>query len=77
MKVEIVVRDYLAGNTSTSLLSMYNGGRREMYGRRSRRHARQSEADEMRTIITRTTKAFGGRTAHDEELTAERISPAA
>ncbi len=32
LPVEIVVRDYLAGTTSTSILSMYRAGRREMYG---------------------------------------------
>jgi phosphoribosylaminoimidazole-succinocarboxamide synthase len=70
MKVEIVVRDYLAGTTSTSILSMYKSGRRDMYG--------IDFPDGMRanqklpgTIITPTTKAFDG--AHDEELTAERI----
>ena len=34
MPVEIVVRDYLAGTTATSILSMYQAGRREMYGLR-------------------------------------------
>src|SRR5436309_4525408 len=65
MPVEIVVRDYLAGTTSTSILSMYRAGRREMYG--------TTLPDGMRdnqklpgTIITPTTKAFDG--AHDEEL---------
>src|SRR5579859_5610832 len=32
MPVEVVVRDYLAGTTSTSILSMYKAGKREMYG---------------------------------------------
>src|SRR5271170_8358276 len=32
LPVEIVVRDYLAGTTSTSIASMYKAGRREMYG---------------------------------------------
>ena len=34
MPVEIVVRDYLAGTTSTSILQMYKKGAREMYGHR-------------------------------------------
>ena len=70
MKVEIVVRDYLAGTTSTSILSMYKTGRRLMYG--------MNFPDGMRanqklphTIITPTTKAFDG--AHDEELTEAKI----
>src|SRR5918912_2184538 len=32
MPVEIVVRDYLAGTTGTSIWTMYKKGRREMYG---------------------------------------------
>jgi phosphoribosylaminoimidazole-succinocarboxamide synthase len=70
MKVEVVVRDYLAGTTSTSILSMYKSGRRDMYG--------MNFPDGMRpnqklpeTIITPTTKAFDG--AHDEELSEAKI----
>src|SRR5437762_13175678 len=32
MPVEIVVRDYLAGTTGTSILQMYRSGQRTMYG---------------------------------------------
>ena len=32
LPVEVVVRGYLAGTTSTSVLTMYNAGQREMYG---------------------------------------------
>src|SRR5438552_8855255 len=32
LPVAIVVRDYLAGTTATSVWSMYKAGRREMYG---------------------------------------------
>jgi phosphoribosylaminoimidazole-succinocarboxamide synthase len=32
LPVEIVVRDYLAGTTGTSILSLYKAGQREMYG---------------------------------------------
>jgi phosphoribosylaminoimidazole-succinocarboxamide synthase len=70
MKVEIVVRDYLAGTTSTSILSMYKSGRRDMYGMNFPDGMRANEKL-PRTIITPTTKAFDG--AHDEELTAARI----
>jgi phosphoribosylaminoimidazole-succinocarboxamide synthase len=34
LPVEIVVRGYLAGTTSTSVLTMYKQGKREMYGLR-------------------------------------------
>src|SRR5260221_1869226 len=70
MKVEIVVRDYLAGTTSTSILSMYKAGRREMYGMTFPDGMRANEKLPQ-TIITPTTKAFDG--AHDEELTADKI----
>jgi phosphoribosylaminoimidazole-succinocarboxamide synthase len=70
LPVEIVVRDYLAGTTSTSILSMYKAGRRQMYG--------HSFPDAMRanqklpdTIITPTSKAFDA--GHDEELTPAQI----
>lgn len=32
LPVEVVVRDYLAGTTGTSILTMYKAGQREMYG---------------------------------------------
>src|SRR3954469_22011822 len=32
LPVELVVRGYLAGTTSTSVLTLYNAGQREMYG---------------------------------------------
>jgi phosphoribosylaminoimidazole-succinocarboxamide synthase len=70
MKVEIVVRDYLAGTTSTSILSMYKSGRRSMYGRDFPDGMRANQKL-PETIITPTTKAFDG--AHDEELSAARI----
>src|ERR1700735_3957989 len=34
MPVEVVVRDYLAGTTSTSVLQLYKSGQREIYGHR-------------------------------------------
>jgi phosphoribosylaminoimidazole-succinocarboxamide synthase len=70
MKVEIVVRDYLAGTTSTSILSMYKSGRRSMYGIEFPDGMRANQKL-PHTIITPTTKAFDG--AHDEELTEAKI----
>ena len=70
MKVEVVVRDYLAGTTSTSILSMYKSGRRSMYGMDFPDGMRANQKL-PRTIITPTTKAFDG--AHDEELSADKI----
>ena len=70
MPVEVVVRDYLAGTTSTSILSMYAAGRREMYGHRFPDGLRPNQKLPG-TIITPTTKAFDA--GHDEELTPARI----
>jgi phosphoribosylaminoimidazole-succinocarboxamide synthase len=70
MPVEIVVRDYLAGTTSTSILSMYKAGRREMYGHSFPDGMRPNEKL-PKTIITPTTKAFDA--GHDEELTPDEI----
>ena len=70
LPVEIVVRGYLAGTTSTSLLTLYQTGAREMYGHRfadgMRPNQRLPEA-----IITPTTKADHG--GHDEPITADDI----
>jgi len=70
LPVEIVVRDYLAGTTSTSILSMYKAGRREMYGQRFPDGMRENQKLPQ-TIITPTTKAADG--GHDEPLTAAEI----
>jgi phosphoribosylaminoimidazole-succinocarboxamide synthase len=70
MPVEIVVRDYLAGSTSTSILQMYKKGAREMYGHRFEDGLRDNQKL-PRTIITPTTKAEQGE--HDAPLSAEEI----
>lgn len=70
MPVEVVVRDYLAGTTSTSILSMYRAGRREMYGHRFPDGMRPNQKLPA-TIITPTSKAFDA--GHDEELTPAQI----
>lgn len=71
MPVEVVVRDYLAGTTSTAILTMYKAGRREMYGHRFPDGMRPNQKLPA-TILTPTSKAFdaGG---HDEELTPAQI----
>jgi phosphoribosylaminoimidazole-succinocarboxamide synthase len=70
MPVEVVVRDYLAGTTSTSILSMYKAGRREMYGHSLPNGMRPNQKLPA-TIITPTSKAFDA--GHDEELTPAEI----
>jgi phosphoribosylaminoimidazole-succinocarboxamide synthase len=70
MPVEIVVRDYLAGTTSTSILQMYAKGSREMYGHRLPDGLRANQKL-PETIITPTTKAEQGD--HDAPLSGEEI----
>lgn len=70
MPVEIVVRDYLAGTTGTSILSMYRRGMREMYGIRFPEGMRENQKL-AQTILTPTTKAFDA--GHDEPLTPGEI----
>jgi phosphoribosylaminoimidazole-succinocarboxamide synthase len=70
LPVEIVVRDYLAGTTGTSILSLYKAGQREMYGISLPDGMRDNEKLPQ-TIITPTSKAFHG--GHDEPLTPAEI----
>jgi len=70
LPVEIVVRGYLAGTTSTSILTMYRAGRRQMYGQLLPDGLADNQALET-PIITPTSKAADG--AHDEPLTAGEI----
>lgn len=70
LPVEVVVRDYLAGATATSIWSMYKSGRREIYGLRFPDGLRENEKL-PHTIITPTTKARDGE--HDEPVTADEI----
>jgi phosphoribosylaminoimidazole-succinocarboxamide synthase len=70
LPVEVVVRDYLAGTTATSVWSMYKTGRREIYGLRFPDGLRENERLPQ-TVITPTTKARDGE--HDEPVTAAEI----
>jgi phosphoribosylaminoimidazole-succinocarboxamide synthase len=70
LPVEIVVRDYLAGTTSTSILSIYAKGERQMYGHTLPGGLRPNQKLPQ-TIITPTTKAFDG--GHDEPLSPAKI----
>ena len=71
MPVEIVVRDYLTGTTSTSIWSMYKKGECEVYGI-SLPDGMHEHQKLPHTIITPTTKAFDG--GHDEPLTPDEIT---
>jgi len=70
MPVEIVVRDYLAGTTGTSIWPMYRAGCREIYGIRFPDGLRENQKLPS-TIITPTTKALDG--GHDEPITPDEI----
>ena len=70
LPVEIVVRGYLAGSTSTSILTQYKAGARSMYGHTLPDGLRPNQAL-PNAIITPTSKAFDG--GHDEPLTAAEI----
>lgn len=70
LPVEFVVRGYLAGTTSTSILTQYRAGRRDMYGLRFPDGLRDNERLPA-PIVTPTSKAAAG--AHDEPLSEAEI----
>ncbi|MGQ3354503.1 MAG: phosphoribosylaminoimidazolesuccinocarboxamide synthase [Phreatobacter sp.] len=70
LPVEIVVRDYLAGTTGTSVLTLYKKGERQMYGITLPDGLRDNQRLPQ-PIITPTSKAFDG--GHDEPLSPEQI----
>jgi phosphoribosylaminoimidazole-succinocarboxamide synthase len=70
LPVEMVVREYLAGTTSTSILSMYRQGQRQLYGVTFADGMRDNQKLD-RAIITPTTKA--PQSGHDEPLTPQDI----
>ena len=70
LPVEIVVRGYLAGTTSTSILTLYKAGERTMYGI-TLPDGMVANQKLPEAIITPTSKAFDG--GHDEPLTPQDI----
>lgn len=70
LPVEVVVRGYLAGTTSTSILTQYRKGARVMYGHTLPEGMRDNQALPA-PILTPTSKAFDG--GHDEPLTPDQI----
>lgn len=67
--VEVIVRGYITGVTTTSLWYHYERGARELYGLRLPDGLRKNDPL-PRPIITPTTKA---ETGHDERLTRDEI----
>ena len=70
LPVEVVVRDYLAGTTATSVWSMYKAGKRAIYGLRFPDGLRENQKLPQ-TVLTPTTKAKDGE--HDEPITPAEI----
>jgi len=68
--VEVIVRGYITGVTSTALWYRYSLGEREIYGYRFPENLRKNERL-PEPIITPTTK--GGVTGHDERLTCAEV----
>ncbi len=68
--VEVIVRGYITGVTSTALWHRYSLGEREIYGYRFRDGLLKNERL-PEPIITPTTK--GGPTGHDERLTCAEV----
>jgi phosphoribosylaminoimidazole-succinocarboxamide synthase len=69
--VEVIVRGYITGVTSTALWYRYSLGEREIYGYRFEDGLQKNQAL-PEPIITPTTK--GGPTGHDERLTCQEVT---
>jgi phosphoribosylaminoimidazole-succinocarboxamide synthase len=70
LPVEVVVRGFITGVTSTSLWTLYAAGEREPYGVKLPDGLKKNDALPA-PIITPTTKAEAG--AHDERITSAEI----
>ena len=70
LPVEVIVRGYITGVTSTSLWTLYDQGVERPYGLDLPPGLSKNDAL-PEPVITPTTKATGG--AHDERLTSEEV----
>ena len=70
LPVEVIVRGYITGVTSTSLWTLYNQGVERPYGLDLPPNL-QKDDPLPEPVITPTTKATGG--AHDERLTSAEV----
>jgi phosphoribosylaminoimidazole-succinocarboxamide synthase len=68
--IEVIVRGYITGVTSTALWYRYSLGERDIYGYRFPEGLRKNQAL-PEPIITPTTK--GSATGHDERLTCNEV----
>jgi phosphoribosylaminoimidazole-succinocarboxamide synthase len=69
--IEVIVRGYITGVTSTALWRRYELGERTIYGYNFPESLRKNQAL-PEPIITPTTK--GGVTGHDERLTCKQVT---
>ncbi|MBN1305320.1 MAG: phosphoribosylaminoimidazolesuccinocarboxamide synthase [Anaerolineales bacterium] len=69
--VEVIVRGYITGVTTTALWYRYELGEREIYGYAFPEGLKKNQALPV-PIITPTTKGVGG--AHDERLTCAEVT---
>ncbi len=69
--VEVIVRGYITGVTTTALWYRYSLGERDIYGYRFPEGLQKNSALPQ-PIITPTTKGVGG--SHDERLTCAEVS---
>ena len=70
LPVEVIVRGYITGVTSTALWTLYNAGVERPYGLDLPAGLRKNDPL-PEPVITPTTKATGG--AHDERLTSAEV----
>ena len=70
LPVELVVRGYLAGTTSTSILTLYNRGERQMYGV-TLPDGLKANQRLPQAILTPTSKAADGD--HDAPLSPDEV----
>ena len=70
LPVEVIVRGYITGVTSTALWTLYNAGVERPYGLELPAGLRKNDPL-PEPVITPTTKASGG--AHDERLTSAEV----
>jgi phosphoribosylaminoimidazole-succinocarboxamide synthase len=69
--IEVIVRGYITGVTSTALWYRYSQGERNIYGYQFPEGLRKNQ-ELIEPIITPTTK--GGPTGHDERLTCAEVT---
>jgi len=68
--IEVIVRGYITGVTTTALWYRYSLGERTIYGHRFPDGLQKNQAL-PKSVITPTTK--GGTSGHDERLTPEQV----